>query len=211
MGVDFKNTANDKPSNGRIWTKTRENDSLHVTCETKITIWMLYCEYLIYRYFSPKMSVPYKQLRLNTTLVSSTQAIWILLTDRFPKNLNFKLEKTFLWSHFSDILRALANELSNLVGKGVMFRMVCRIVAVRHKLQGPSSRMHFDCDCSCFAQVLDEFPKTYTLTKKTLLIWTVCCFLMFDSYQLQSLRSRYENATPNLCWVFCALLGDLCN
>ena len=21
------------------------------------------------------------------------------------------------------------------------------------------------------------------------------------------LRSRYENATPNLCWVFCALLG----
>ena len=23
--------------------------------------------------------------------------------------------------------------------------------------------------------------------------------------------SRYENATPNLCWVFCALLGDLCN
>ena len=25
------------------------------------------------------------------------------------------------------------------------------------------------------------------------------------------LRSRYENATPNLCWVFCALLGNLCN
>ena len=25
------------------------------------------------------------------------------------------------------------------------------------------------------------------------------------------LRSRYENATPNLCWVFCALLGFLCN
>ena len=25
------------------------------------------------------------------------------------------------------------------------------------------------------------------------------------------LRSRYENATPNLCWVFCALLGVLCN
>ena len=25
------------------------------------------------------------------------------------------------------------------------------------------------------------------------------------------LRSRYENATPYLCWVFCALLGDLCN
>ena len=25
------------------------------------------------------------------------------------------------------------------------------------------------------------------------------------------MRSRYENATPNLCWVFCALLGVLCN
>ena len=25
------------------------------------------------------------------------------------------------------------------------------------------------------------------------------------------LRSRYENATPNLCWGFCALLGVLCN
>ena len=25
------------------------------------------------------------------------------------------------------------------------------------------------------------------------------------------LRSKYENATPNLCWVFCALLGVLCN
>ena len=25
------------------------------------------------------------------------------------------------------------------------------------------------------------------------------------------LRSRYENATPNLCWVFCTLLGVLCN
>ena len=25
------------------------------------------------------------------------------------------------------------------------------------------------------------------------------------------LRSRYENATPNLCWVCCALLGLLCN
>ena len=25
------------------------------------------------------------------------------------------------------------------------------------------------------------------------------------------LRSRYENATPNLCWVSCALLGVLCN
>ena len=79
-GVDFKNTTNDKPSKGRILTKTRENDSLHVTCETKITIWMLYCEYLIYRYFSPKMSVPYKQLRLKMIHVSSTQAIWILLT-----------------------------------------------------------------------------------------------------------------------------------
>ena len=28
---------------------------------------------------------------------------------------------------------------------------------------------------------------------------------------MKYLRSRYENATPNLCWVFCALLGDLCN
>ena len=26
-----------------------------------------------------------------------------------------------------------------------------------------------------------------------------------------SLRSRYENATPNLCWVFCALMVVLCN
>ena len=25
------------------------------------------------------------------------------------------------------------------------------------------------------------------------------------------LRSRYDNATRNLCWVFCALLGILCN
>ena len=25
------------------------------------------------------------------------------------------------------------------------------------------------------------------------------------------LRSRYENATPNLCWVLCALLGVLCS
>ena len=25
------------------------------------------------------------------------------------------------------------------------------------------------------------------------------------------MRSRYENASPNLCWVFCALLGVLCN
>ena len=25
------------------------------------------------------------------------------------------------------------------------------------------------------------------------------------------LRSRYENATPNLCWVFCTLLDVLCN
>ena len=25
------------------------------------------------------------------------------------------------------------------------------------------------------------------------------------------LCSRYENATPNLCWVFCALLDILCN
>ena len=25
------------------------------------------------------------------------------------------------------------------------------------------------------------------------------------------LRSRYENATPNLCWVLCALLGVLGN
>ena len=24
------------------------------------------------------------------------------------------------------------------------------------------------------------------------------------------LRSRYENVTPNFCWVFCALLGVLC-
>ena len=48
--------------------------------------------------------------------------------------------------------------------------------------------MHFDCDCSCFAQVVDEVPKTYTLTKKTLLISIVCCSLMFDSYQLQSLQ-----------------------
>ena len=24
-------------------------------------------------------------------------------------------------------------------------------------------------------------------------------------------RSRYENATPNLCWVLCALLRVLCN
>ena len=30
-------------------------------------------------------------------------------------------------------------------------------------------------------------------------------------YILIYLRSRYENATPNLCWVFCALLGVLCN
>lgn len=159
MGVDFKNTANDKPSNGRIWTKTRENVSLHVTCETKITIWMLYCEYLIYWYFSPKMSVPYKQLRLNmikrefsldTIHVSSTQVIWILLTryrDRFPKNLNFKVEKTFLWSNFSDIFRALANELSNLVGKGVMSRMVCRIVG--HKL-------HVECTLIAIVPVLPK-------------------------------------------------------
>ena len=27
----------------------------------------------------------------------------------------------------------------------------------------------------------------------------------------KSLRSRCENATPNLCRVFCALLGILCN
>ena len=27
----------------------------------------------------------------------------------------------------------------------------------------------------------------------------------------QLLRSGYENATPILCWVFCALLGFLCN
>ena len=25
------------------------------------------------------------------------------------------------------------------------------------------------------------------------------------------LRSRYDNATPNLFWLFCALLGVLCN
>ena len=25
------------------------------------------------------------------------------------------------------------------------------------------------------------------------------------------LRSRTSNAIPNLCWVFCALLGVLCN
>ena len=29
--------------------------------------------------------------------------------------------------------------------------------------------------------------------------------------ELALLRSRYQNATPNLCWVFCALLGILCN
>ena len=33
----------------------------------------------------------------------------------------------------------------------------------------------------------------------------------FYSFALKYLRSRYENASPSLCWVFCALLGYLCN
>ena len=32
-----------------------------------------------------------------------------------------------------------------------------------------------------------------------------------NSFENTFLRSRYENTTPNLCWVFCALLGVLCN
>ena len=35
--------------------------------------------------------------------------------------------------------------------------------------------------------------------------------MMKRFFPFLSLRSRYENATPNLCWVFCALSGVLCN
>ena len=35
--------------------------------------------------------------------------------------------------------------------------------------------------------------------------------LRTQKYQNGLLRSSYENATPNLCWVFFALLGVLCN
>ena len=43
----------------------------------------------------------------------------------------------------------------------------------------------------------------YSITLSPLHLYYVLHYLMF-------LRSKYENATPNLCWVFCALLGVLC-
>ena len=36
-------------------------------------------------------------------------------------------------------------------------------------------------------------------------------FISYLTYEMLYLRSRYENATSNLCWMFCALLGVLCN
>ena len=36
-------------------------------------------------------------------------------------------------------------------------------------------------------------------------------FLYFPAVLFSLLRSRYENTTPNLCWVLCALFGVLCN
>ena len=50
-------------------------------------------------------------------------------------------------------------------------------------------------------------------------VWGACkmqCVTMLATWgegetPYSSLRSRYENATPNLCWVCCALLGVLCN
>ena len=36
-------------------------------------------------------------------------------------------------------------------------------------------------------------------------------YFFLISFSPVILRSRYEKATPNLCWVFFALLGVLCN
>ena len=30
-------------------------------------------------------------------------------------------------------------------------------------------------------------------------------FISYLTYEMLYLRSRYENATPNLCWVLCAI------
>ena len=36
-------------------------------------------------------------------------------------------------------------------------------------------------------------------------------YFFLISFSPVILRSRYEKATPNLCWVFFALLGVLCS
>ena len=59
----------------------------------------------------------------------------------------------------------------------------------------------------CFRCLQCSSPK-YTLHFKIDLTFKAKTFLIPD-YGL--LRSRYENAAPNLCWVFYALLGVLCN
>ena len=65
------------------------------------------------------------------------------------------------------------------------------------------------------AMTFSDFTLADPEDRRTLNTWLGLALLLQMSsgrqFVLRLLRSRYEKATPNLCWVFCALLGVLCN
>ena len=95
-------------------------------------------------------------------------------------------------------------ELQNFDGKHEDISVVC----VRSKIRG------IFIDLKRKERTGESFLSGKVVAKQDSLgniIASIIAQVVSNRRSTQLWRSRYENATPILCWVFCALLGFLCN